>query len=373
MATASNPDRVVPVVSPDDVELGLDTFGDVTESPTPGGEAMHGELTSHAETIRQLLSQAVLADEVGLDFFGVGEHHRADFAVSAPEVVLGAIAAKTSRIHVGSAVTVLSSDDPVRVFERFSTVDALSSGRAEVVLGRGSFTESFPLFGLDLADYEVLFEEKINLFAELLKDQPVTWNGTTRGALHKQEVFPRPESGTLKTWVGVGGSPQSVIRAAHYGMGLFLAIIGGQPAQFAPYADLYRRALEQMGHGPRPIAMHSPGFVAATDEEALETLYPYQSAQVTKLGRERGWPPFSREQYLASAAADGALYVGSPETVARKITQNLRVLGATRFDMKYSMGPLPHDAMMRSIELYGTKVAPMVRELLAEAPAPVAL
>ncbi|AMM19259.1 luciferase [Frondihabitans sp. PAMC 28766] len=370
MATATNPDRVVPVVDPATVQLGLDTFGDVTEEA--GSTPLEGAVTSYAQTIRQVLDQAVLADQVGLDFIGVGEHHRDDFAVSAPEVVLGAIAARTKNIHMGSAVTVLSSDDPVRVYERFATVDALSNGRAEVVLGRGSFTESFPLFGLDLQDYEVLFEEKIDLFAELLKDGPVTWNGTTRGPLQDQLVFPRPESGTLKTWVGVGGSPQSVIRAAHYGLGLFLAIIGGQPAQFAPYADLYRRALDQLGQPQQPIAMHSPGFVAATDEEALETLYPYQSAQVTKLGRERGWPPFSREQYLASAAEDGALYVGSPETVARKIARNLTLLGASRFDMKYSMGPLPHDAMMRSIELYGTEVAPMVRELMAEAPAPVA-
>jgi probable LLM family oxidoreductase len=367
MATATHPDRVVPVVDPASVELGLDTFGDVTERA--GSEPLGGTLTSHAQTIRDLVDEAVLADEVGLDFFGVGEHHRQDFAVSAPEVVLAAIAARTKRIHLGSAVTVLSSDDPVRVYERFSTVDALSEGRAEVVLGRGSFTESFPLFGLDLADYEVLFEEKVNLFAELVKDGPVTWNGTTRGPLQDQLIFPRPESGTLTTWVGVGGSPQSVVRAAHYGMGLFLAIIGGQPAQFAPYADLYRRALKQMGHTPRPIAMHSPGFVAETDEEAMEKLFPYQSSQMTKLGRERGWPPFTHEQYLASAAEDGALYVGSPETVARKIARNLTLLGATRFDMKYSMGPLPHADMMKSIELYGTQVAPRVRELVAEAAA----
>jgi len=371
MATVTNPDRIVPEIDPATVELGLDTFGDVTESI--GASPLAGTPLTHAQSIRNLLDQAVLADEVGLDFIGVGEHHRVDFAVSAPEVVLGAIAARTSRIRMGSAVTVLSSDDPVRVFERFATVDALSNGRAEVILGRGSFTESFPLFGLDLADYEVLFEEKIELFASLLRDEPVTWEGTKRGALSDQWVYPRPESGTLKTWVGVGGSPQSVIRAAHYGMPLFLAIIGGQPAQFAPYADLYRRALDQFGHAPQPIAMHSPGFIAATDEEALEILYPYQEAQTNQLGRERGWGPYSREQYLATAAADGALYVGSPETVARKIARNLRILGATRFDLRYSMGLLPHEHLMSSIELYGREVAPRVRELLAEAPAAEAL
>jgi probable LLM family oxidoreductase len=357
------------VQPPFPIELGLDTFGDVTEpvSGTPLGVAP----LTHAQSIRNLVDQAVLADEIGLDFIGVGEHHRVDFAVSAPEVVLGAIAARTEKIRLGSAVTVLSSDDPVRVYERFATVDALSSGRAEVVLGRGSFTESFPLFGLDLADYEVLFEEKIQLFAELLKDSPVTWQGTKRGSLSDQWVYPRPESGSLKTWVGVGGSPQSVIRAAHYGLPLFLAIIGGRPAQFEPYADLYRRALGEFGNPLQPIAMHSPGFVAATDEEALEILYPYQEAQTNQLGRERGWPPYSREQFLASAGPEGALYAGSPETVARKIVRNLTLLGASRFDMRYSMGLLPHEHMMDSIGLYGREVAPMVRELMAARKAPV--
>ncbi|MCU1529388.1 MAG: luciferase [Frondihabitans sp.] len=367
MATATNPDRVVPEIDPSTIELGLDTFGDVTEPLS--GSPLGGDPLSHAQAIRNLVDQAVLADEVGLDFIGVGEHHRVDFAVSAPEVVLAAIAARTDRIRMGSAVTVLSSDDPVRVYERFATVDAISNGRAEIILGRGSFTESFPLFGLDLADYEVLFEEKIELFAELLKDQPVTWTGTQRAALTDQWVYPRPESGTLKTWVGVGGSPQSVIRAAHYGLPLFLAIIGGEPAQFAPYADLYRRALDQFGQAPQPIAMHSPGFIAATDEEALEILYPYQEAQTNQLGRERGWPPYSREQYLATAGPEGALYVGSPETVARKIVRNLRILGASRFDLRYSMGRLPHEQLMSSIGLYGREVAPMVRELLATADA----
>ncbi|WP_423920480.1 LLM class flavin-dependent oxidoreductase [Frigoribacterium sp. 2-23] len=342
-----------------EIELGLDTFGDVTEQHD-------GTLVTHAQAIRNLVDQAVLADQVGLDFIGVGEHHRVDFAVSAPEVVLSAIAARTERIRLGSAVTVLSSDDPVRVYERFATVDAVSNGRAEVILGRGSFTESFPLFGLDLADYEVLFEEKIQLFAELLKDAPVTWSGTKRGALTDQWVYPRPESGTIKTWVGVGGSPQSVIRAAHYGLPLFLAIIGGQPAQFEPYADLYRRALDQFEKPAQPIAMHSPGFVAETDDEARELLYPYQEAQTNQLGRERGWPPYSRAQYDASAAPEGALYVGSPETVATKIARNLKLLGATRFDLRYSMGTLPHDAMLKSIELYGTKVAPLVRDMMTD-------
>ncbi|NRD27821.1 LLM class flavin-dependent oxidoreductase [Frigoribacterium sp. VKM Ac-2836] len=340
------------------LEFGLDTFGDITDR-------LDGSPVTHAEAIRNLVDQAVLADEVGLDFIGVGEHHRKDFAVSAPEVVLAAIAARTKTIRLGSAVTVLSSDDPVRVFQRFATVDAISNGRAEVILGRGSFTESFPLFGLDLQDYEVLFEEKIQLFAELLKEGPTTWSGTVRAGLDGQEVYPKTEGGSMRTWVGVGGSPQSVIRAAHYGFPLFLAIIGGQPAQFAPYADLYRRALGEFGHDSQPIAMHSPGFVAETDADAKEALFPYQEEQTNQLGRERGWPPYSRAQYEASASSTGALYVGSPETVATKIAQNMRLLGATRFDMRYSMGRLPHELMMRSIELYGTKVVPLVREMLA--------
>ena len=352
------PDRIGPT------ELGLDTFGDVTEGPT-------GEPISQAQAIRNLVDQGVLADQVGIDFIGVGEHHRADYAVSAPEVVLAAIAARTERIHVGSAVTVLSSDDPVRVYERFATVDAISSGRAEVVLGRGSFTESFPLFGYDLADYEALFEEKLDLFAALRGEGPVTWSGTKRASLTEQDVFPKTEHAAIPTWIGVGGSPQSVIRAASYGLPLFLAIIGGQPAQFAPFSRLYRQALGQLELPQQPIAMHSPGFVAETDEEAADIYFPYHRDVTDRLGRERGWPPFDVSQYRAGLSAGGSLYVGSPETVARKIARNMRILGVSRFDMRYSTGRLPHEHMMRSIELYGTKVKPLVEELLAE-PVPVA-
>jgi len=342
------------------LELGLDTFGDVTATPD-------GTLVSHAQAVRDVVEEAVLADQTGLDFFGVGEHHRIEFGVSAPEVVLAAIAARTQRIRLGSAVTVLSSDDPVRVYERFATLDAISHGRAEVVLGRGSFTESFPLFGYDLADYEILFEEKIELFAELLKDAPVTWSGTKRAALQDQWVYPRPENGTLTTWVGVGGSPRSVVRAAHYGLPLMIAIIGGNPSSFAGHADLHRRALDQFGQAPQPIAVHSSGFIAETDEEAIETLYPHYMAYMEKAGKERGWPPATRAQYLHGVGPEGALYVGSPETVARKIVHTLRMLGASRFDLRYSNGPMRHDQLMSSIELYGTKVAPLVRELMAEA------
>ena len=341
------------------VELGVDTFGDVTEAPDGG-------LTTHAQVIRDVVEEGVLADAVGLDVFGVGEHHRADFAVTTPEVVLAAIAARTERIHLASAVTVLSSDDPVRVYERFATLDGLSNGRAEVILGRGSFVESFPLFGYDLSQYEVLFEEKLELFVALLRDQPVTWEGSTRAALHEQRVFPTTESGTLTTWVGVGGSPASVVRAATHRLPLTLAIIGGDPRRFAPLAELYRRSLVELGAPQLPIAIHSPGFVAETDEAARDLLWPYYREFRNKLGAERGWGPAGRNEFDREAGPHGSLYVGSPETVARKIAATVSALDADRFDLKYSAGRLPHDLAMRTIELYGTEVAPRVQELLAE-------
>ncbi len=339
------------------LELGLDTFGDVTAGPD-------GRLLPHALVIRDVVEEAVLADGTGVDFFGVGEHHRADFAISSPETVLAAIAGRTSRIRLGSAVTVLSSDDPVRVFQRFATLDAASGGRAEVILGRGSFTESFPLFGYRLDQYETLFSEKLDLFAALLAQDPVTWAGETRAPLADQRVFPPVENAPLKTWIGVGGSPQSVLRAARYGLPLMLAIIGGEPARFAPYADLYRRAFEQMGRPAPPIGVHSPGHVAETDAAARAELWPDYRQMRDRIGAERGWPPMSRAEFDREAET-GSLYVGSPETVARKIAATVRRLGLSRFQMKYSAGPLPHATMMRSIELYGTRVAPMVRDMLA--------
>jgi probable LLM family oxidoreductase len=340
------------------IELGLDTFGDVTAGPD-------GRPLPYDEVIRNLVEQGVRADEVGLSFFGVGEHHREDFAVSAPEVVLAAIAARTSHIHLGTAVTVLSSDDPIRVYERFATLDALSNGRAEVILGRGSFTESFPLFGFDLSQYEELFSEKLDLFAALRAEGPVTWSGRLRPPLRDQEVFPKTASGSLTTWIGVGGSPESVIRAARYGLPLMIAIIGGPPAQFVPFAQLYRQALEKLEQPAQPVGMHSPGHVADTDEQAREELWPPYEVQMNRIGRERGWPPASRAQFEAAAGPDGALYVGSPRTVADKIIRNVRLLGVDRFDLKYANGTLPHDKLMRSIELYGTQVAPLVRDALA--------
>ena len=337
------------------IQLGLHTFGDVTVGAS-------GQLLSHAQVLRDVVSEAVRADELGIDFFGVGEHHREDFAISAPEVVLAAIAGKTSRIRLGSAVTVLSSDDPVRVYQRFSTLDGVSSGRAEVILGRGSFTESFPLFGLDLDQYELLFEEKLELFNELLKGTPVTWSGRTRAALKGQRVFPPTESGSLRTWIGSGGNAESVVRAAHYKLPLMLAIIGGSPLAFAPLVKLYRRALEKSGHEMLPVGVHSPGYVAATDEQAREEAWPHYMDMHQRIGRERGWKPVTRADFDRDAGVDGALFVGSPETVAAKIVKVVKGLSLSRFDLKYSLGTLSHEKLMKSIELHATEVAPSVRE-----------
>lgn len=341
------------------LELGLDTFGDVVYDS--GGRPV-----TQAQALRNVVAEGVLAEQVGVDAFGVGEHHRADFSVSAPEVVLAAIAGKTERILLGSAVTILSTDDPVRVFQRFSTLNAVSNGRAEVILGRGSFTESYPLFGYDLSQYNELFEEKLDLFVELLDQQPVTWSGRTRSALTNQTVYPPVETGRLRTWVGVGGSPESVVRAARHGLPLTLAVIGGSAKRFLPYVDVYKRSLEEFGKAPQPIAVHSPGHVAVTDEQAKEDVWPHYLAMMNRIGRERGWPPRGRDDFEREAGPDGALYVGAPETVAAKIARTVRDLGLSRFNLKYSNGTLPHDALMRSIELYGTKVVPSVHASLSD-------
>jgi probable LLM family oxidoreductase len=344
------------------VEFGIDTFGDLPRDD-------RGEIVSHAEAIRRTVAEGVLADEVGIDVIAVGEHHRPEFSISTPETVLAGIATRTSRIHLASGVTVLSSDDPVRVFERFATVDALSNGRAEVILGRGSFTESFPLFGYDLRDYEVLFEEKIDLFVKLLDEKPVSWEGTTRAALHDADVYPKTESGRLTTWVGVGGSPESVVRTARYDLRLMLAIIGGAPERFAAYIDLYKRAAQEFGTTAYPVGIHSPGFIAETDEEAKELFYPGFKEIRDRIGAQRGWPPMRREQFEAEIE-HGSLYLGAPETVARKMTRAIRTLGVGRFDLIYSSGgALSGSARLRAVELYGTQVVPMVREMLADGPA----
>src|ERR1700676_1015517 len=306
-----------PVVFP--LVLGLDAFGYLIYD-------QDGRPLTHAETIRSVVEQGVLADRVGIDFFGIGEHHTNDFPMPAGDVVLAAIAAHTTRIRLGSAVIVLSSDDPVRVFQRYSTLNAISGGRAEVILGRGSSIELFPLFGYDPADYEELFEEKATLFAELLRGGPVTWEGKTRAPLLSQDVVPHVESGPFPAWIGVGGNPQSVVRAARLGFSLALAIIGGPPGRFAPYSQLFQRALEKFGRPPPPVLVHSPGHVAATDEQAKAEFWPRWREIITLIAPERGFALPTEESFDWETGPHGALYVGSPETVAQKIATNLRAL-----------------------------------------------
>ena len=341
-----------------EIEFGLDTFGDVSLDE-------NGKLKAAGQVIRDVVAEAVLADELGLAGFNIGEHHRDDYAVSAPDTVLAGIATVTKNIRLGSGVTVLSSEDPVRVYQRFATIDGLSGGRAEITAGRGSFIESFPLFGYDLNDYHVLFEEKLELLVQLVKEQPVSWTGSTRAGLTNQQVYPKTERGRIPLRVGVGGSPESVVRAARLGIPMALAIIGGDPARFAPYANLYREQLAINGFEQLPISIHSPGFIAETDEEAIELQWPHYETAFGRIGRERGWGPTTKMHYMAEVKS-GSLYVGSPETVARKIAHAISSVGASRFDLKYANGPMPHANLMKSIELYATKVVPMVNELLEE-------
>lgn len=341
----------------DTISFGLDTFGDMTVGDD-------GTPDSAGQVIRNLVEQAVFAETVGLDSINIGEHHRDDYAVSAPDTILAGIATRTSRITLGTGVTVLSSEDPVRVYQRFATIDALSQGRAEITAGRGSFTESFPLFGFELSDYHQLFEEKLELLVQLLEEKAVTWSGQTRAGLTNQEVFPKTERGRIGLRVGVGGSPESVVRAARLGIPLALAIIGGDPARFAPYAKLYHDQLAAFGRGPLPISIHSPGHIAETDEQAVEQLWPHYLSAFGRVGRERGWGPITKDHFL-NEVEHGSIYAGSPETVARKIARAIQAVGISRFDLKYSNGPMPHSQLMSSIELYGTKVVPMVRDMLA--------
>ena len=341
------------------LEFGLDTFGDISQDD-------RGAKQSAGVVIREVVEQAKLADELGLSGFNIGEHHRDDYAVSAPDTLLAGIATVTKNIRLGTGVTVLSSEDPVRVYQRFATIDALSNGRAEITAGRGSFIESFPLFGYDLDDYHILFEEKLELLVKLLQENAVTWSGSTRAPLNNQEVYPKTERGRIPLRVGVGGSPESVLRAARLGIPMALAIIGGDPARFAPYANLYRETIEKTGQPQLPISIHSPGHISDTDEQAIEEQWPHYETAFGRIGRERGWGPTTKMHFI-SEVNGGSLYVGSPETVARKIAYAISSLGASRFDLKYANGPMPHSKTMKSIELYATKVIPMVKELLTEA------
>jgi probable LLM family oxidoreductase len=342
------------------LEFGLDTFLPVTVDEA--GLPLRG-----AQVIRNTVEEAVVAEAVGIDSFNIGEHYRTEFMDSAGHVILAAIASRTERIRLGTSVTVLSTQDPVRLYTDFATLDAVSNGRAQLIVGRGSLTESFPLFGFDLADYEELFEEKLDLLVRLLREQPVTWSGNFRSALTNQFVSPPIPEGHIPTWVGVGGSPQSVVRAARFGLPLMLAVIAGKPERFAPYVELYKRALQQHGQPELPVGLHSLGFVADTDDEALEIQWPYYKEQFDWAARERGWPPPTYEQFMAEVD-HGSMYVGSPETVANRVATTMKTLSLSRFDLLYAVGRIPHDQRIATIELYGREVIPRIRELLAAIP-----
>jgi probable LLM family oxidoreductase len=351
------------------VELGLYTFADV------GTDPVNGRRVGPSERLRNLVEEIELADEVGLEVFGLGEHHRPDYAVSAPAVVLAAAATGTRRIRLSSAVSVLSSDDPVRVYQQFATLDALSEGRAEIMVGRGSFIESFPLFGYDLDDYDALFDEKLRLLLRLNEGERVSWpGGRFTPAIEDRGVYPRPVQPALPIWIAVGGTPQSVVRAGTLGLPLALAIIGGEPARFAPLFDLYRRAAAQAGHDPARLAtsINVHGFVAETSQAAADTFYPAQADVMDRIGRERGWPPTSRGQFEAARGPRGALFVGSPAEVVDKILAAHAIFGFDRFLIQMAIGVLDHAQLMRAIELFGTRVAPEVRRATAAAPAPAA-
>jgi probable LLM family oxidoreductase len=344
------------------MEIGISTFVETT----PDVET--GKTISHAERIREVVEEIILADRVGLDVFGVGEHHRQDFAASSPAVILAAAAPQTKRIRLTSAVTVLSSADPVRVFQEFSTLDGISNGRAEIIAGRGSFIESFPLFGYDLNDYDTLFEEKLDLLLKIRASEKVTWSGKHRPGINNLGVYPRPVQQPLPVWIGSGGNSESVIRAGLLGLPLVLAIIGGRPVQFAPLVQLYKKAAAHAGHDVSrlPIASHSHGFIAEDNEAAANKFFPSTQRVMNIIGRERGWGHYDRAAYDAARSPEGALYVGDPDTVANKIIDLHRNVGMTRFMLHVPLGTMPHDEVMRAIELLGTEVAPKVRATLSQ-------
>jgi probable LLM family oxidoreductase len=351
------------------MEIGIFTFAELQADPATG------ERISPEQRLRNLMEEVELADQVGLDVFGLGEHHRPDFVVSAPAVVLAAVAARTKRIRLTSAVSVISSDDPVRVYQDFATLDLLSGGRAEIMAGRGSFVESFPLFGYDLADYDDLFAEKLMLLLQLRRQERITWQGRHRAPIDDRGVYPRPVQDRIPIWVAVGGNPESVIRAGTLGLPMALAIIGGMPERFAPFAKLHREAARRAGHEPAPaLSINSHGFIAPTSQEALDISWPHAAEMMNRIGRERGWPPMTREQYEGAAELRGSNFVGSPQQVIEKILFQHEIFGHDRFLLQFSVGTLPHDAMLRSIELFGTEVAPAVRAELgrrtATAPQP---
>ena len=345
----------------DHFEIGLYTFAELAPDPSTG------DLISPAQRLQQFIERVELAEKVGLDVVGLGEHHRPDFVSSAPEVILAAAAARTRSIRLSSAVTVLSSDDPVRVFQRFATLDLISNGRAEIMAGRGSFTESFPLFGYDLNDYNDLFIEKLELLLKIRANERVTWSGKHRPALEDRGVYPRPMQEELPIWIAVGGTPQSVVRAGILGLNLALAIIGGMPERYAPLVGLYRQAAEQAGHDPAKLAfsINSHGFLADNRQQAMDEAYPYFQQTMNRIGRERGFPPMTRESFNASCTVRGANFIGTPDDVIEKILFQHEIFGHQRFLLMPGLGTMPHEKVMHAIELLGTKVAPVVRREIA--------
>jgi probable LLM family oxidoreductase len=345
------------------MEIGLYSFAENTPDPLNGNR-----LQTPAERLKDLLEEIELADQVGLDFYGLGEHHRPDFVASAPVTILAAAAARTRRIRLSTAVTILSSDDPIRVWQQFSTLDLLSDGRAEIMAGRGSFIESFPLFGYDLNDYDDLFEEKLALLLEIRKGGRINWPGSKHTRpIPGMEIYPKPMQDPLPLWIAVGGTPNSVARAAFYGLPLMLAIIGGQPQQFQPLVELYRATAEKSGQDPQALAVgiSSHGFIAEDSQDAADTAFPAHHEAMSRIGRERGWPPTTRAQFDAGATLHGAYFVGSPQQVVDKILLQHEWFGHDRFGLQFSVGTLPHDKVMKSIELFGTVVKPAVDKALA--------
>ncbi|PYE85978.1 LLM class flavin-dependent oxidoreductase [Pseudoroseicyclus aestuarii] len=341
------------------MEVGLYTFGDIGTDPVTGAKV------DAPQRLRELIEEIRLADEVGLDVFGLGEHHRPNYAISSPATVLAAAAPLTKSIKLTSSVTVLSSDDPIRVYQQYATLDALTGGRAELMAGRGSFIESFPLFGYDLNDYDALFDEKLQMLLRINEGENLRWKGTAHTRPANGGIYPRPVNGSLPIWLAVGGTPNSVIRAGALGLPMALAIIGGEPARFAPLFDLYRRAAEQSNQTPGPTSINVHGFVGKTTQEAADTFFEPQKQVMDQIGRERGWGPQSRSQYDASRGPDGALFVGSPAEITDKILGLREKMGFERVLIQMAIGVIEHDKMMKAIELLGTEVAPALRKATA--------
>lgn len=357
----SQPENNEQSPTPQAFEIGLYSFAELTPDP------LTGEKISPALRLKQLLAEIELADQVGLDVYAIGEHHRPDYISSAPAVILAAAAARTRTIRLSSAVTVLSSDDPVRVFQDFATLDLLSEGRAEIMAGRGSFIESFPLFGYDLQDYNTLFSEKLELLLKIRESEQVTWSGKHRPRLENLGVYPRPLQEPLPIWVAVGGTPESVIRAATLGLPLAIAIIGGMPEQFVPLTALYRRTALQAGHDPAHIrfSINSHGFIADDARQAVNDAFPVFQQVMNKIGQERGWPPMTRQQFEQSCTLRGANFIGSPDEIIEKILYQHQLFQHGRFLLQLSVGTMPHEKVLRAIELLGTKIAPVVRDEIA--------